>query len=87
MTLAIVPKVVQVIVRDVPTDHFSPPFGLVKVKPPRIIKLLLDSSYTVASTVLVTFTFTVVEIASGIVQTKGVPVVASTEAATRFPTG
>src|SRR5437773_840026 len=68
-TLAIVdPVVVQAICRVEPTTHSSPPLGAERMKPPRMVKLALESSKTVASAVLVTRTLTVVEALSGTVQ-------------------
>ena len=68
-TLAIVdPVVVQVIWRVEPTTHSSAPLGAERMNPPRMLKLALLSSKTVASAVLVTRTLTVVEASSGTVQ-------------------
>src|SRR5213593_4106915 len=79
-TLAIVdPVVAQAICRVEPTTHSSPPFGAERMNPPRMVKLALESSETVASAVFVTRTLTVVEASSGTVQEK-LPVLA-TEAA------
>src|SRR3989442_10523515 len=79
-TLAIVdPVVVQAIWRVEPTTHSSAPLGAERMKPPRMVKLALESSKTVASAVFVTRILTVVEALSGTVQAK-LPVLA-TEAA------
>src|SRR2546426_3785399 len=47
ISLAIEPVRVQVIARLEPTIHFSPPFGLVTVRAPWILKLASESSKTV----------------------------------------
>ena len=68
LTLATVPAVVQVIFLDSLTVQTSLPLGAVTVKPPRILKLALDSSKTVASETSEILTLAVKVIASGIVQ-------------------
>src|SRR3990172_4655859 len=79
LTLAMEPTLVQVRVLTVPTPHFSPPLGAVRARVPTILKLVSEVSTTVVSAVLVTRTFTVEEMLSGIVQAK-VPRAASVEA-------
>src|SRR5439155_1297058 len=73
------PVVVQAICRVEPTTHSSPPLGAERMKPPRMVKVALESSRTVASAVLVTRTLTVVAALSGTVQVK-LPVLAAAAA-------
>ena len=73
------PAMVQIILWDCHTVQASPPTGAVKVKLPAILKLALEVPLTVVSALSVTLTFTVEDMASGIVQEYGVPKVASTE--------
>src|SRR5438128_3125449 len=68
LTLAIVPEVVQAIVWVVLIFQASPPFGVVTAKAPWILKFASELSEASESETLVTRTFTVVEIASGMVQ-------------------
>src|SRR5206468_1437026 len=70
LTLGTDPVVVQVIWRVEPTTHSSAPLGAERMNPPRILKFALETPKTVASAVLVTRTFTVVETSSGMVQAK-----------------
>ena len=67
-TFAIDPVLVQVMFREEPTVHASPPFGAVRVSEPLIVKVALEAAVTVASAFKVIRTFTLVEIASGTVQ-------------------
>ena len=66
--MATEPVRVQVIARLEPTVHFSPPFGLVTVRAPWILKLASESSKTVESFTFVTRTRTVADRSSGTVQ-------------------
>src|SRR2546425_330460 len=68
LTLAIVPEVVQAIVWVVLIFQASPPFGVVTAKAPWILKFASELSEAFGSATSVTRTFTVVEIASGMVQ-------------------
>src|SRR2546426_727509 len=68
LTLGIVPEVVQATVRVVLIFQASPPFGVVTVKAPWILKFASELSEAAGSETSVTLTFTVVEIASGMVQ-------------------
>src|SRR5438874_1653920 len=68
LTLGIVPEVVQAIVLVLVTFHSSPPLGLSSVKEDVILKVASEMSLASGSVTSVTRTFTVAEIASGIVQ-------------------
>src|SRR5207245_321401 len=68
LTLGIVPEVVQAIVWVVLIFQPSPPFGVVTAKAPWILKFASELSVAFGSATSVTRTFTVVEIASGMVQ-------------------
>src|SRR2546425_1021862 len=67
-TLGIVPADVQVIVWADPMIQTSPPFGALTVRLPRILELPPEGSLAEASAALDTRTFTVAEIASGMIQ-------------------
>src|SRR5437870_4143859 len=67
LTLGIVPEVVQAIVRVVLIFQASPPFGVVTAKAPWILKFASELSEAFGSETSVTRTFTVAEIASGMV--------------------
>src|SRR5437899_2493572 len=62
------PVLVQVMFWAVPTPHFSPPLGAVRVREPTILKFASEVSATEASALLVTRTLTVELILSGTVQ-------------------
>src|SRR2546422_2675913 len=68
LTSGTVPEVVQATVRVVLIFQASPPFGVVRVKAPWILKFASEVSEAAGSETSVTRTFTVVEIASGMVQ-------------------
>src|SRR2546422_954290 len=68
LTFGTVPEVVQATVRVVLIFQASPPFGAVRTKAPWILKLASELSEAAGSETSVTRTFTVVEIASGMVQ-------------------
>src|SRR2546422_892344 len=68
LTFGTVPEVVQATVRVVLIFQASPPFGVVRVKAPWILKFASEVSEAAGSETSVTRTFTVVEIASGMVQ-------------------
>ena len=74
-TFGIVPLVVQVMLRLCPTIQSSPPLGALTVIPPRILKLLSETSLAEESAASETRIFAVVEIASGTTQPK-LPVLA-----------
>ena len=67
-TLAKEPVRVQVMFWAFPTIQISAPLGAVKVTDPLIVKFALETSLTAESLTLVRRTFTVEEMASGIVQ-------------------
>src|SRR5438445_3130458 len=67
-TLATVPVAVQVIGCVLATFHFSPPLGLSSVIKDVILKVASERSFASGSVTSETRTFTVAEIASGIVQ-------------------
>src|SRR2546422_4006710 len=67
-TLATVPVAVQVIGCVLATFHFSPPLGLSSVIEDVILKVASERSFASGSVTSETRTFTVAEIASGIVQ-------------------
>src|SRR2546429_8044883 len=75
-TFGIVPLVVQVMLRLCPTIQSSPPLGALTVIPPRILKLLSETSLAEESAASETRIFAVVEIASGTTQLK-LPVLAA----------
>src|SRR2546422_300367 len=68
LTFGTVPEVVQATVRVVLIFQASPPFGVVRVKAAWILKFASELSEAAGSETSVTRTFTVVEIASGMVQ-------------------
>src|SRR5438445_6920506 len=68
LTFGTVPEVAQATVRVVLIFQASPPFGVVRVKAPWILKFASEVSEAAGSETSVTRTFTVVEIASGMVQ-------------------
>src|SRR5881397_2266932 len=74
-TFGIVPLVVQIMFRAWPTVQSSPPLGALTVIPPRILKLLSETSLAEESAASETRIFAVVEIASGTTQPK-LPVLA-----------
>ena len=63
-----VPVVVQLIAWVLPTIQASPPFGAETTRPPRILKLASETSLAEESAGSETRTFTVAEIASGMIQ-------------------
>src|SRR3989454_132553 len=67
-TFVIVPPETQLSVWGLPTCQASPPFGVVRVKAAWILKFASELSEAAGSETSVTRTFTVVEIASGMVQ-------------------
>src|SRR2546426_10933496 len=75
MSFGIVPLVVQVMLRLCPTIQSSPRWGALTVIPPRILKLLSETSLAEESAASETRIFAVVEIASGTTQPK-LPVLA-----------
>src|SRR5205809_563953 len=68
LTFGTVPEVVQAIVRGVLIFQASPPFGALRMKAPWILKVASELSEAAGSETSVTRIFTVVEIASGMVQ-------------------
>src|SRR3989442_3289565 len=68
LTFGTVPEVAQATVRVVLIFQASPPFGVVRVKAPWILKLASELSEAAGSDTSVIRTFTLVEIASGMVQ-------------------
>src|SRR5256885_1344732 len=81
LTFGTVPEVVQATVRVVLIFQASPPFGVVRVKAPWILKFASEVSEAAGSETSVTRTFTVVEIASGMVQVYGVDATITVEVA------
>src|SRR2546428_13630481 len=67
LTLGIVPEVVQATVRVVLIFQASPPFGVVTVKAPWILKFASERSEAAGSEASVTLTFTAVAVALGMV--------------------
>ena len=67
-TVGMFPSVDQVIVIGSPTVKVWPPFGAVTVTVPAMVKAVSEVSVRAPFVVSVTRTFTVVAIASGIVQ-------------------
>src|SRR2546422_752163 len=67
-TFGIVPLVVQVMLRLVPTAQTSPPFGAVRTKPPLILKVASEASLVPGSFGSETRTLTVAEMSFGISQ-------------------
>src|SRR5437016_745356 len=63
-----VPVVVQLIAWVAPTIQASPPFGAVRTRPPRILKLASETSLAEGSAGAETRTCTVAEIESGMIQ-------------------
>src|SRR5436190_16601909 len=68
LTFGTVLEVVQAIVRGVLIFQASPPFGALRMKAPCILKVASELSEAAGSETSVTRIFTVVEIASGMVQ-------------------
>src|SRR5438445_8840701 len=68
LTFGTVPEVVQATVRVVLLFQASPPFGVVRVKAPWLLKFASEVSEAAGPETSVTRTFTVVEIASAMVQ-------------------